>query len=273
MKTSQIEKITQKVDEIKALFIFGTRVMPFLEDVFNFIRDIAPLIDQINSQLLESSKRMPKASTQLSKVTEATEMATQEIMDMVDGVIFNTTNIQSNFNKFKDYKETQEDLNRKFYKKLIILEHKYSDDLEVSGLRELYEKIEDHMPDSELFESTVTYMNEIKRFAGNIMISLQVQDITAQQIASVNYLIESVQEKIGTLLDQLDSDKLPEVSEVPHGLKKIAFDPNAVYTKAGARQHIVDEASSDFQEGGEEQQEQEQGSTIASQDDIDALFK
>jgi hypothetical protein len=201
-------------------------------------------------------------------------MATQEIMDMVDGVIFNTTNIQSNFNKFKDYKETQEDLNRKFYKKLIILEHKYADDLEVSGLRKLYEKIEDHIPDLEIFESTVTYMNEIKRLAGNIMISLQVQDITAQQIASVNYLIESVQDKIGTLLNQLDSDKLPEISEVPHSLKKVAFDPNAVYTKAGSRQHIADEVSSDYQEGdGEEEQQQEQGSTIASQDDIDALFK
>jgi predicted nucleic acid-binding Zn-ribbon protein len=271
MRSSQIEKITQKVDEIKALFIFGSRVMPFLEDVFNFIKDIAPLIDQINSQLLESSKRMPRASTQLNKVTEATEMATQEIMDMVDGIIFNTTNIQSNFNKLKDYKERQEDLNRKFYKKLILFEHKYPNDLEISSLRGLYEKIEEHVPDLELFETSVTHMNEIKRLAGNIMISLQVQDITAQQIASVNYLIESVQEKIGTLLDQLDSDKLPEISEIQAtAFKKVAFDPNAVYTKAGSRQHIVDEVASDLSSEHESQQDE---SGVASQDDIDALFK
>ena len=273
MKTAHIEKITQKVDEIKALFIFGSRVMPFLEDVFNFVRDIAPLIDQINSQLLESSKRMPKASTQLNKVTEATEIATQEIMDMVDGIIFNTTNIQSNFNKFKEYKEKQEDLNRKFYKKLIILEHKYPNDLEISGLRELYEKIEEHLADSDLFESTVNHMNEIKRLAGNIMISLQVQDITAQQIASVNYLIESVQDKIATLLNQLDSDRLPEVSEVQvTGLRKAAFDPNAVYTKAGSRQHIADEISSGFSKEDETASSQG-GSDFASDDDINALFK
>jgi chemotaxis regulatin CheY-phosphate phosphatase CheZ len=271
MKTTQIEKITQKVDEIKALFIFGTRVMPFLEDVFTFIKDIAPLIDQINSQLLESSKRMPKASTQLNKVTEATEMATQEIMDMVDGIIFNTTHIQSNFNKFKEYKEKQEELNRKFYKKLIILEHKYPNDLEITALRELYDKIEEHLPDLELFESTVTNMNEIKRLAGNIMISLQVQDITAQQIASVNYLIESVQDKIGTLLNQLDSDRLPEVSEV-HGGRRAAFDPNAVYTQAGSRQHIVDEVASGNLNEAPPAESQDDGG-FASQDDINALFK
>jgi chemotaxis regulatin CheY-phosphate phosphatase CheZ len=271
MKTSQIEKITQKVEEIKALFVFGSRVMPFLEDVFSFIKDIAPLIDQINSQLLESSKRMPKASTQLNKVTEATEMATQEIMDMVDGIIFNTTNIQSNFNKFKQYKEKQEDLNRRFYKKLIILEHKYPNDLEVSGLRGLYEKTEEYLFDPEIFESTVTNMNEIKRLAGNIMISLQVQDITAQQIASVNYLIESVQGKIATLLNQLDSDKLPEISGLQaSNFKQIAFDPDAVYTKAGTRQHIVDEVASGMSKGNETHQG---GFDVASQDDIDALFK
>jgi hypothetical protein len=102
------------------------------------------------------------------------------------------------------------------------------------------------------------------------MISLQVQDITAQQIASVNYLIESVQDKISTLLNQLDSDRLPEVSEHTN-FKTIAFDPNAVYTKAGSRQHLVDEATSDMSEPTEEAHKDVPD--VASQDDIDALFK
>jgi len=270
MKNTQIEKITQKVDEIKALFIFGSRVMPFLEDVFNFIKDIAPLIDQINTQLLESSKRMPKASTQLNRVTEATEMATQEIMDMVDGIIFNTTNIQSTFNKVKEYKEQQEDLNRKFYKKLIILEHKYTNDLDITGLRELYEKNKESTLNAEMFAATTKNTNEIKTLAGNIMISLQVQDITAQQIASVNYLIESVHEKISTLLDQLDSDRLPDVELHNSTLKKATFDPNAVYTKAGSRQHIVDEVESNLSDPSEQQQSS--NTDVASQDDINKLF-
>jgi len=121
---------------------------------------------------------------------------------------------------------------------------------------------------AEMFTSTAKNMSEIKTLAGNIMISLQVQDITAQQIASVNYLIESVHEKISTLLDQLDSDRLPEVDVHTASFKKNTFDPNAVYTKAGSRQHIVDEVESKLANPGEQQDDTD----VASQDDINKLF-
>jgi hypothetical protein len=127
------------------------------------------------------------------------------------------------------------------------------------------------------------------------MISSQVQDITAQQIASVNHLIESVQGKLSTLLGQLDADNLPELTDAQKiAIKKVAFDPNAVYTKAGERQHIADDilagrdvfsqAADDIlqqksepkKESGSEPATPEPPAVdfdVASQDDIDALFK
>ena len=110
----------------------------------------------------------------------------------------------------------------------------------------------------------------------------------------MNHLIESVQEKLSTLLTQLDSENLPELTEAQKvAIKKVAFDSNAVYTKAGERQHIADEvisqvkASPSVDEIIKEQNEEKVPETkkeekkvntaddfdIASQDDIDALFK
>ena len=316
MKTSQIEKIIRKVEELKALFIFGQRVMPFLEDLFYFIQEIVPLLDEINTQLKESSKRMPKASSQLNKVTEATEMATQEILDMVDGIVFKVNGIQTNINRFKSYSDLQDDLSKRIQKRLTLLEQKYPDDQDIKGMKELWEKVDQsgNIPDP--LESSKTYINEIRMLASNIMISSQVQDITAQQIASVNHLISSVQEKLSEVLTKLDTENLPELTDVPKiPIKKVAFDPNAVYTKAGERQHIVEdilsgkdvdmfaEASKELADKQKQEESQEQLSTddiekllnstpsappkspapaapasdsgfdVASQDDINALFK
>lgn len=44
---------------------------------------------------------MPKASKQLSKVTEATESATNEIMDTVDGVVYKSGIIATNLAQIK----------------------------------------------------------------------------------------------------------------------------------------------------------------------------
>ncbi len=294
MKSGQIEKIIRKVEELKALFIFGQRVMPFLEDLFYFVQEIAPLLDEINAQLKESSRKMPKAASQLSKVTEATEMATTEILDMVDGIIFKVNGIQTNLNRFKSYSDLQDDLSNRIQKRLSLLEQKYPDDADIKSMKELWEKVDQSGNILDPLQSSQNYMNEIRQLSSNIMIALQVQDITAQQIASVNHLIESVQEKLSTLLTQLDSENLPELTEAQKvAIKKVAFDSNAVYTKAGERQHIADEvisqvkASPSVDEIIKEQNEEKVPETkkeekkvntaddfdIASQDDIDALFK
>ena len=294
MKSGQIEKIIRKVEELKALFIFGQRVMPFLGNLFYFVQEIAPLLDEINAQLKESSRKMPKAASQLSKVTEATEMATTEILDMVDGIIFKVNGIQTNLNRFKSYSDLQDDLSNRIQKRLSLLEQKYPDDADIKSMKELWEKVDQSGNILDPLQSSQNYMNEIRQLSSNIMIALQVQDITAQQIASVNHLIESVQEKLSTLLTQLDSENLPELTEAQKvAIKKVAFDSNAVYTKAGERQHIADEvisqvkASPSVDEIIKEQNEEKVPETkkeekkvntaddfdIASQDDIDALFK
>jgi chemotaxis regulatin CheY-phosphate phosphatase CheZ len=287
MKSNQIERIVRKVEELKALFVFGQRVMPFLEDLFYFIQEIAPLLEEINASLRESSKKMPKASTQLNKVTEATELATTEILDMVDAIGFKLNGIQTNLNRFKSYSDLQEDLSRKMKRRLTLIEQKYPDDQDIQSMRELWDKVDQASNLIDPLQTTQTHIGEIRQLTGNIMIALQVQDITSQQIAAVNHLIESVQGKLNTLLEQLANEPSEGSAGIPKIVKrKVAFDPNAEYTRAGEKQYIADDV---VQEALRERDKiveevspveaavvQKPAQTIdeaASQDDIDALFK
>ena len=52
----------------------------------------------------------------------------------------------------------------------------------------------------EIYDSTGELLNAITNDSNSIMMSLQVQDITSQRIASVNYLLETIREKIGNML-------------------------------------------------------------------------
>jgi large-conductance mechanosensitive channel len=75
MKEMDIQSLLKKAEELKALFVLGQRVIPFLEEIFKFFNEIKPLLDDINKSIVDNLQKMPKASKQLSKVTEATELA------------------------------------------------------------------------------------------------------------------------------------------------------------------------------------------------------
>jgi chemotaxis regulatin CheY-phosphate phosphatase CheZ len=95
----------------------------------------------------------------------------------------------------------------------------------------------------------------------NITLSLQVQDITSQQLAAVNHLIESVQVKLASLMDDIDGadlkKDLPKLKiDAP---RDGAFNPDAKYTKSTDDQDLADSLI-------------ESQKNIASQDEIDKLF-
>ena len=74
MKDKDLSVLLKKTDELRALFVLGQRVLPFLEEIFMFVSEIKPLLDDINHSIEENLKKMPNVSKQLSKVTEATEL-------------------------------------------------------------------------------------------------------------------------------------------------------------------------------------------------------
>ncbi|MBX7155280.1 MAG: protein phosphatase CheZ [Candidatus Kapaibacterium sp.] len=282
IRDKDLQQLLAKSEELKALFVLGQRVVPFLEELFVFVREVSPALEDINKSIEDNLSRIPKASKQLSKVTEATELATNEIMDIVDGLNYKMNVLDRNL----------KDVQTRYY----ALQHACSAAVEISraGLNNgqmgnpYLTKIESMLaPESTnedavlCFNNSESVLSSVRTDASNIMMSLQVQDITSQQLAAVNHVIETVQGKLNSILTRFKSTDLDEVSEQAHAVeqritvnsttlhREIVFDPNAVDGLGGdkvQRQNDVDDLMKSLQEGLGDVREE------ASMDDIDALF-
>lgn len=279
MKENDINLLLKKADELRALFILGQRVIPFLEEIFLFFRDIQPLLDEINVSFAENLKKMPGASEQLSKVTEANEMATTEIMDIVDGLFYKADVISTNVNNLKAQVESLKENPIKLLQ--IIYKGIESGKDMKSALPQIKNAIDSlraykKNEINEIANENENIINSLRNDASAIMMALQVQDITSQQIASVNHMLGTIQTKLMSILQHFSSTEIndlvhsgskdhDETVNVSKLHREIAFDPHAMDSIKfkDSRQNNVDEMIKEHHET---------TSVPASQDDIDALF-
>ncbi len=204
------------------------------ENLLDFMKQAAPVLLNINNSISDSSNKIPKAAHQINNVTNATEIATTEILDIIDIISNDVTSIEKNLGEILlDEKQKVEIFNKLKCCKL-------SD--EAQSLLYEYERINNtlsaHSKVSELIE-------KIRNNTNNIALSLQVQDITSQQLAAVNHLITSVHDKLISLVQINESNQSEfwnmEI-QVPEGAH---YDPKASYSRSDNRQENVDSILND----------------------------
>jgi chemotaxis regulatin CheY-phosphate phosphatase CheZ len=282
MNNKDVSVLLKKADELRALFVLGQRVIPFLEEIFLFVSEIQPLLDDINHSIQENLSKMPNASKQLSKVTEATELATSEIMDIVDGLVYKSDIITSNTNKLNEI------VSKKMANHLKLLEIIYKGIDSGSNMKEVMPhlaktinslKQSKNQSVMKIVDETNELTQSISMDSSSIMMSLQVQDITSQQIAAVNNLLETIQGKLGRILKNFQDSNIQDLIDAEEGPvdntnvskmhRAIAFDPEAVL----AIEHKENEKSmASGEENKQAEPEPPADNSPASQDDIDALF-
>jgi len=293
MKDMDIKGLIKKAEELRALFILGQRVVPFLEELFAFVGEIQPLLEEINTSIQENLSKMPNLSKQLSKVTEATELATNEILDIVDGVFYKLDILSSTLKEFESSQLGLKDFFEDFNK----LVDKFNngsfsiDDLKLN-LGSLQAKSKDILSVETKISSMKEMIDNIRNDSSSIMLALQVQDITSQQIAAVNHLLNTVQTRLNSLISKFQSGDITKVATVQEQTtnvtelhRVIAFDPDAVESLIdnAARQDEIDklfeqqtieDTSSSKEPDNKTTQSTEtlDSEEKISQDDIDKLF-
>jgi chemotaxis regulatin CheY-phosphate phosphatase CheZ len=240
MQTRDITEILNKINEMRAVFVLGQRAVPFLEEVFFFLKEISPLIDEINSSIRESTATMPRATSQLQSVSEATELATTEIMDVVDAVL-------SQLSKLKTHLESTSTNCDRVQESSDALSNTVKAAFGSIGIPvpdEVTAALDTHKQTVAGAAAIVTQqaliIDDIRSRVNCIMNSLQVQDITAQQIASVNHLIESVRSRMAALVERLGTNSPLPVEEVWPIYANANFDPHARYDTGEHRQSMID---------------------------------
>lgn len=258
MATQHIHDLLSKLNELRAVFILGQRAIPFIEEVVYFLREISPLLEEVNDSLADSTRKMPKASSQLKSVTQATEMATTEILDLIDVVLRELDEFNQSRSQAPQYLEQLIALDQELQQRLpsalrVELEACFA------TRHQLYAALQEPLVHQDrLIASVRERMNRI-------MLALQVQDITAQQLAAVNHLIESVRQRMAHLIQRLGGEVL-EGLDMTSLFTPGTFDPHAHYDRSGKRQQRADAIIEAFQQGDFAE------APLASQDEIDALF-
>lgn len=249
-----MQEIFAKLNDLSRIFQFAEKIVPIIQSLIEFMQEMTPLLENINSSIADSTNQMKRGTDQITDVTSATEMATTEILDLVD----ETSNILIEIENVAKAASEKGSAKDELIEKLLPV---VSDNKEAMELLNKYKK--EKVAESSL-EKMIELLGKVNDNSYKITLSLQVQDITAQQLASVNHLIESVQSRLGSLINDIDKTHIAEQVEelkikAPEG---VTFDPNASYTNKEGKQDKVDKII-DENKGGQEK---------ASQDEIDKMF-
>jgi len=191
MERAEVSKLINSFNAIKAYFNTTKKYLPQIAKLVDFIEELIPLLNTIHDDLHQSTLMIPTASEKLDKVTSATELATTEVMDIVDRVIGRLNTMTVSLDEVDAVISQEKPVPSSITEKTTIIRK------EIDGSQE------------DLF---------------SIMNALQFQDITTQQICSIGQVIETVQRKLGQLLSGFDD----EAFNLPKQ-RKVAFDDKAEY--------------------------------------------
>ncbi len=248
MKHSEnLVQLFDRLNELKYLFHYGQKIIPIIQSLIDFMKDTVPMLENINTSIADSASKIPKAQNQIHDVTSATEMATIEIMDIVDVISNDISKMEEDIKILFNKEEKKKEL----FTKIKIM---FGSNKEGLALLDELDKESSYFNALSQILSTV---QKTKSDAYNITIALQVQDITTQQLAAVNHLITSVQQRLSNLVLEIDENDLEVKDKSQIVLPDTeTFNAEAKYDKDGSRQQLADALLNK-----------------TSQDEIDKLFK
>ena len=215
-----------------------------LKEFVAVVHDVIPMLDQMKSSIHESSHKIPMASSQLSSVAQATETATVEILNVLDSM---TQGITESETILADLAGRQSDLQTIGGELTRWLHEIAVQQPSVPGLIEvqkLWSEYAGRTSDADALAKANTVLAGVRSQTMSIAMALQVQDITAQQIAGVIHLIESVRAQLTQVLANLERNATGGVDWKSGNCSPTssdqAFNADAQYVRGPERQEIAD---------------------------------
>ncbi|KAF0152316.1 MAG: Cemotaxis phosphatase CheZ [Ignavibacteria bacterium] len=231
-QVQNMQTLFERLGDLKSFFVYGQKLIPTLQKIVDFMQATIPLLETVNQSIQESTNKLPKAAVQIDSVTNATEVAVTEILDVVDEATSDCVTIISKLESLR----TRLDYQKKSIQRLT---EKYPDDPDVKELVANGLNPEVILED---YTSVTALAGKIQAGLMNITISLQVQDITSQQLASANHMMNSIQQKLSSLLYDIDVKDLKETADDAKisVSSDLAFNPEARYDKNHETQAFAD---------------------------------
>ncbi len=182
------------------------RIQRELEELTSSISGLVESFKRLKRPLIESQEKVPEATNQLDKISEQTEAAAHQMLDMIEHIT-----------------QREEEV--------------------IDGLSQIKQAVESG--DTESISSVVDTLSEKANTNLNdafmIMDSLQFQDITAQQMDHAASLLEDLEGKLGQVLSTVGGVPSTAEGTEEHPVKKArAYDPNADMFEKKTNQEDID---------------------------------
>ncbi len=86
VEIKNIDDVLIKIEEMHQSLRLSDEIFPLISDLFLFVKEIIPLMLEVNSFMKDSSSKIPTASDNINSVSKATEMAAHDVMDRLDTI-------------------------------------------------------------------------------------------------------------------------------------------------------------------------------------------
>ena len=179
-----------------------------LGSLVSFVNSVVEIIEEIGVSIKESSSEVPKAKDQLEKITQETELAANNMLDIVEKILSNIESTNNNINRIR------------------------------RGLKVFIDSkgnLIDFNSEKRYLKEIQTYIDEIQDYSYSLLNSLQFQDITAQQIRSANFILNSIRIQLNNLLSNLYN-----IEKKKEKIEKEDFDYKATIKNSTERQSLAD---------------------------------
>lgn len=206
------------------------------EKTIKLLSDIRPLIENMSNSIIANMKSIPLAAKRLSYVDEVTENAASEIMSVVEG-LFHKIDAISEFINFADNSSY-------LLMEFINFINDLKDDTNEIGKKKisdfsirLNEIKENHKYFSQQINKSKLLLSSIFDDLTSIMMTMQWQDITAQQISAITFMLKSVHVKLYHLIQEYKSADInfsqksidfSFLQHVPEFHRDVAFDDSTL---------------------------------------------
>ncbi len=209
-----------------------------VKDLVQLIRELVPLLENVRNSIEESSNRIPRAASQLSNVTEATESATVEILNTLESMTGGIKKAQEAIQAARRSVFQTDELVMRLLAELGRLQ---ADPGAHETLLNAVAAVRGRLSDAarnEDFGTAEHLLANTKEEGMSIAIALQVQDITSQQIAGVAHIIESVRLQLADALERFEGGTMESAAQQ---VRDASFDTNAEFTRSPERQIVADD--------------------------------
>jgi chemotaxis regulatin CheY-phosphate phosphatase CheZ len=212
-----------------------------LKEFIRVVQDVLPMLDLMKTTIEEGSSKIPKASDQLNNVTQATETATVEILNVLDSMS----------NRIQVFEQMLSQLavrNARLTEIGEALSQRLKTQPGLEDIEKMWSEYSSMTLNTDLFVAASKSLSDEKADNMSIAMALQVQDITSQQIAGAIHLIESVRAQLTQVMSNFEQVGKPPsagggstISGKPILPDTRTFDTDAQFTHSPQRQQRADD--------------------------------